>query len=397
MTDLIRTACRLPTVMNMFNSIMSDLIAGMSVVWVMPATAPRADLISELADILEERAIEAIADDIPESLGDCMRHQADEGSSYVSVHSLDKPMSLSERKSIIAQLEECGKAATVQSRETGRISSRVVVVSDATFGYEANSCKHIAVHWSWGCFTTTEMSILAQYISQDRTIESAHAAWTQSVMAELAGTDVGLLQQLYIHWEPDFSEDDLCDILREYATRREWVDECMRLQMKNIHGTYRAGRQNKPPCPPQQLASLFEAGILEWRMDSGISVHSAALAQNADVSEIRRRIWAGQAKYLMPVIDMERIKTCRYLEESDPGLNDAVDTLRLKPGSPNEWHNNWTTPEWSELISYIDTMCSGRYISLRRRADFMRMRRNDLAHCTPISWEHFRMILTGEA
>jgi hypothetical protein len=384
--------------MNMSNTIVSDLIAGMSVIWVVPATVPRTDLVTELADILEECAIDPIVDELPQSLRNVDAHQADEGASHVDIHSLDKLMTFAEREFIIAQLEGRGKVATAQSSETGRTSSVIVVVTDATFGYQANQCKHIAVHWFWGCFTTAEMSILAYYMSQNRAIESAHAAWVQSVMAELAGTDVGLLQELYIHWKPDFSEDDLFNILQEYATQQGWADECVSSHTKNVHGTYRAGRQNKPPCPPQQLALLFESGILEWRTDSGISLHTASLVQNGDSSEIRRRIWAGQAKYLMPIIDMERIKTCRHLEESDPSLNDVVDALR-RPNlnSQNEWHSDYTTPEWGELISFIDTMYSGRYISLRRRANFMRMRRNDLAHCTPISWEHFRMVLTGEA
>ena len=398
MIDLNKAVCRLPTMTNIIAGIVSDLMAGTSVVWVVPATAPVSDLAAELAHSLDEHGIEVTMgggngqDDDGNGGG-----IAGGGFSQVAIEHLESVAAGGAREALVARLEEQGRAATIRSSRTGVVSSAAVVCTEAAVGYHASQHEHISVHWHWGCLSTAEMSILAHALLQGKLTDPIHAAWAQSVIAELAGTDVELLAQVCARWQPSFEEDDLFNTLSEYASQRGWTDGWLQTYTNEMQEAFRPGRRIKPPCPPHNLAPLFEAGVLEWRPDSGISMHTAALAQSGDVTEIRRRIWAGQAKYLMPVIDRERTETYQYLSQNAPGLDDFVRDLRSGPSRPGIWNNGWAASEWIELIMFIDEMCKGRFIAVRRRADFMRMRRNDLAHCSPLPWEHFRMVLSGEA
>jgi len=371
-------------------------MAGTSVVWVVPATAPASDLVAELADILDERGVEVVVSEGSPPIEVSAGTADDHGFSEVTIQRLENVAPDGTRESVVARLEEQGKAAMSRSSRTGVVSSIVLVSPDAALGYQASQHEHVSVHWYWGCLYTAEMSVLAYALAQSTSTETIHAAWAQSVIAELAGTDVELLAQVCARWQPSFEEDDLFDTLSEYAAQRGWTDGWLRTYTNEMQEAFRPGRRNKPPFPPHNLAPLFEAGVLEWRPDSGISMHTAALAQSGDVTEIRRRIWAGQAKYLMPVIDRERTETYQYLGQNVPGLDEFVRDLRSGPSRPGIWNNGWGASEWIELIMFIDEMCKGRFIAVRRRADFMRMRRNDLAHCSPLPWEHFRMVLSGE-
>ena len=98
----------------------------------------------------------------------------------------------------------------------------------------------------------------------------------------------------------------------------------------------------------------------------------------------------------MPAIDREQIDTYQYLSHHASGLDEFVRDLRSKTSRSGVWNNSWAASEWVELISFIDEICEGRFTAIRRRADFMRTRRNDLAHRSPLPWEHFRMVLSGE-
>ena len=397
MIDLNKAMCRLPIMTNIIEGIVSDLMAGMSVVWVVPATASASDLAAELADALTGLGIEVITGDSSGPDGDGEDAADDEGFSHVTMEHLEGFAAEGMREALVARLEEQGRAATLRSSRTGVVSSAVVVSTDAAIGYHASGHEYISAHWYWGCLSTAEMSILAHALSQGMSADPIHAAWAQSVVAELAGTDVALLAQICARWQPSFGEDELLGILSEYAARRGWTAEWLRIHTNGMQESFRPGRRIKPIYPPHNLAPLFEAGVLEWQPDSGMSVHTAALAQTGDITEIRRRIWAGQAKYLMPVIDRERIETYQYLSQNAPGLDEFVRDLRSRPSRPGTWNNSWAASEWIELIMFIDEICEGRFIAIRRRADFMRMRRNDLAHCSPLPWEHFRMVLSGEA
>lgn len=397
MIDLNKAMCRLPTMANAIAGIVSDLLAGMSVVWVVPATAPTSDLAAELAEALTGLGIEVITGDSSGPDGDGEDTADDEGFSCVTMEHLESVAADGASEALVARLEEQGRAATLRSSRTGVVSSAVVVSTDAAIGYHAGQHECISVHWYWGCLSTAEMCILAHALSQGMSADPIHAAWAQSAIAELAGTDVALLAQICARWQPSFGEDDLIGILSEYAARRGWTAEWLRVYTNEMQEPFRPGRRIKPIYPPHNLAPLFEAGVLEWRPDSGMSVHTAALAQTGDIAEIRRRIWAGQAKYLMPVIDRERIETYQYLGQNAPGLDEFLRDLRSRPSRPGVWNNSWAASEWIELIMFIDEICEGRFIAIRRRADFMRTRRNDLAHCSPLPWEHFRMVLSGEA
>ena len=397
MIDLNKAMCRLPTVTNALTSVVQDLMAGMSVVWVVPATAPDSDLAAELADSLDEQGIEVIMGSSGLPDGDIENTADNEGFSRVTMEHLENVAADGAREVLVAALEEQGKAAALRSSRTGVVSSTVVVCTDAAIGYHAGQHEHVSVHWYWGGMSTAEMSILARALSQGMFADPIHATWTQSVIAELAGTDVGLLAEICARWQPSFGEDDLLAILSEYAAQKGWTTEWLHVHTNGMQESFRPGRRIKPAFPPHNLAPLFEAGVLEWRPDSGISVHTAALAQTGDIAEIRRRIWAGQARYLMPVIDRERIDTYQYLSQNASGLDEFVRDLRSRPSRSSVWNNSWAASEWIELISFIDEICEGRFIAIRRRADFMRTRRNDLAHCSPLPWEHFRMVLSGEA
>ncbi len=397
MIDLKKAVCRLPAMTNVLAGMVSELMAGMSVIWVMPATAPTSDLVAELADILDERGVEVVVGEGSPPIEGGAGAVDDDGFSKVTIQRLENIAPDGARESVVVRLEEQGKASTSRSSRTGVVSSIVLVSPDAALGYQASQHEHVSVHWYWGCFSTAEMSVLAYALSQSTSTETIHAAWAQSVIAELAGTDAALLLEIHARWQPSFGEDDLLGTLSDYATRRGWTAEWLRAQTNGIREPFRPGRRTKPVGPPHSLAPLFEAGVLEWRADCGISVHTAALAQIGGIAEIRRRIWAGQAKYLMPVIDRERTETYQYLGQSAPGLDEFVSDLRCRPSRTGVWSSSWAASEWIELIMFIDEICEGRFIAIRRRADFMRMRRNDLAHCSPLSWEHFRMVLSGEA
>src|SRR5690606_30295850 len=67
--------------------------------------------------------------------------------------------------------------------------------------------------------------------------------------------------------------------------------------------------------PPVAGRRLWLEGLLDKDRYEGICLHSAAAALRGDTHLVEHRIWRGQARTLLPVLDAVRLEVCEYLSD----------------------------------------------------------------------------------
>lgn len=292
---------------------------------------------------------------------------------------------------------------------------------------------------------------MAASVSEERNLSYEVRMWIQSVGAELAGTDPELLCHLIYESEQEgFSGFEASDVRRtmvRFAERRGWTQEWLREQARALDrgdalastpwiqpgsalvsgfpavSSFRpvcsdrspwlasvsgpgATRRERLAAPPASLLPLWQAGVIDWQPDEGLFIHSAALAALNDTATLRHRMWMGQARLLLPLIDAKRLEICRYLETAfrnwvpfcvNSGCvgSGSLD-LRCNEGGDLSYSDsvgllNQQEPvaEFSEILQFLQTRRALDYRDLYRNVDILRRARNALAHYTPLTWRAF--------
>lgn len=346
---------------------------------------------------------------------------------------------------------EWSEAAKWYAAETGVSRALFIPIQDARLAQTIRGDVFLAVHWYWGWLSTQEMALVAASVSEERNLSYEVRMWIQSVGAELAGTDPELLCHLiYESEEDDFRGFEASDVIRtmvRFAERRGWTQEWLWEQARALGGddalactpwiqpgsafvsgspavsssrptcsdrslwfTSVSGSgatcRERPTSPPASLLPLWQAGVIDWQPDEGLFIHSAALAALNDTTTLRHRMWMGQAKLLLPLIDARRLEICRYLETAfhdwvafcaDSGcVGSGSFGVRCNEAGDSSYSDsvsllNQQEPvaEFSEILRFLKTRRALDYGGLYCDVDVLRRARNALAHYTPLTWQAF--------
>jgi hypothetical protein len=124
-------------------------------------------------------------------------------------------------------------------------------------------------------------------------------------------------------------------------------------------------------------------------MEYGYELHSAALAVIDDYDGINHRLWRGQSRLLLPLVDHLRLRICHHLNE--------------KYGK--DWPVRWCLPpeDEEEAVRNNPLACQwGHMVTLFRRGHLRAVKnrwydiallshqiRNKIAHYSPVSFQEY--------
>lgn len=259
---------------------------------------------------------------------------------------------------------------------------------------------YLGVYWFWGYLSTQELQLLGRASALERGFSYEELLWVQSVIVELAGCDPELL--LWAIDNRNVTLENYLDVLNKFAIRRGWSSKWLLENTKGINVPLSSENLQRPD-PPIHLRLLWQQGIIEWDTDNGVVMHSAALALLQDTLELEHRIWRGQAKSLLPILDGRRLEVCRFLNRNFPewkrfcdeaGENNHESKLLLH-GSYRE-----PTAEYGTIIKFLTYIATGSsrkwrdYRNLRDSVHCLRQARNYLAHYTPLEQKQFANVIS---
>lgn len=251
--------------------------------------------------------------------------------------------------------------------------------------------------WYWGWFTSGELRLLAEEMHQGRS-QWCDRAWVQAVGVELAGTDPALL-----FWFNDVGEiphdgEALLRLLKRYAEEKGWDDRLLHRHIPELARLGAAARGGRiADAPPAELLPLWEAGALNLHPEQGVFLHSAAVAVLEQLEELEHRVWLGQARLLLPLIDRARVEVCRLLW-------DEFAEWRGGRGGPHDEtgglfvhgaHDEAVGAEFGEIVNFLRKPPASAQVKLNRlggHVDGLRSARNTLAHYRALNWDAFSRV-----
>ena len=218
--------------------------------------------------------------------------------------------------------------------------------------------------------------------------------WREQVLPALAGDDVALMEQL---WDPVLGPmEEVVASLLEYAASRAWTAPSLRaMGLDAAWHEPRPGKHGLPSLPPERLLPVWAAGALSASVERGMELHPAALAVLERDEEVRHRLWRGQVRLILPVIDALRLRACQEITDemgdtwplayTTPNSRAEVDEVRDNPLNCQLGHLEHLLQR-SELRRWRP-----RWMGVIRCA---RAARNKLAHCQPVEFADFHELMT---
>lgn len=421
--DISARVRSLPGLSRAASAIADDLCMGRGVVWAFPRPAPAIELATEVLSRLSDAGVttkvvrltcansakERAGDKVP-ALDDTFRRTTRRAAPrelldgrftpiVVAIDALDiddEAACKAAEAGLLSTFQDWAAQAAEDYRRTGVFAGVMLLVRGSVLGKLVPEVDYVRTRWHWGTVTVAELGLLAREIAADLKPGWQRSTWMQWVGSEVAGTDSGLLVYLCEHWDPAEGIGHLMDVLRSYATRQGWRSDDLASVPQNLGEPFSPGRMRRPSRPPRHLMNLYAAGMLDWEAERGLHIHSAALALGGNAREISHRVWAGQAGYLLPLFDRERLEICRRLNEESEDWRDCCAQLEDRSygnftifSSDVNATEDFPVMEFAGIRQYLYQNSSRLTTALLERADFLVKARNCLAHYTPLSWENF--------
>ncbi|NLV21415.1 MAG: hypothetical protein GXY49_05460 [Syntrophomonadaceae bacterium] len=250
----------------------------------------------------------------------------------------------------------------------------------------------LGFEWFWGWYSQAELRLIARSTCRDLGFSTEGALWAQYVFVELAGLDPDLLKWLLLNGSIRDGVAELINCLCSYGEKQGWDKQWLTQTLSTGYTGNLARQHNSTLCPPRSLIPIWEKGILNGTPEDGILLSSAALAMLGRKHELEHRVWTGQARLLLPLLDEARRKSCLYLLEQfqdwsayckeqagiyGRGEADEIDDSGLAEYATIEAFLNkrsWNNPRSKRLLDSVHKLRSVR---------------NQLAHYRSLSGEDF--------
>lgn len=211
----------------------------------------------------------------------------------------------------------------------------------------------LAELWWWGVLDRFDTALYVQQRLAGREGNDL----LRDAITEVAGYDLALASYLADEWAGDATT--LAAVLGDY-TGPEWPSVPVPGQLPHTSTSWEA--------PPSQAVALWNAGLADAWDSFGLCLHPCSLS----AQEQRQRIWRGQIRCLMPLIDEERARLEEWIRGEICGLPkervfETGDLYNLLQDNPRL--KNWRGGHRKRLIYWL------------------RDTRNALAHMRPLSPE----------
>lgn len=187
----------------------------------------------------------------------------------------------------------------------------IVVVSRAdSFPRIPRSDVSLAIRWWWGFPSSLEVSLICRYLAKLNGENGIALSWKENIVSSLSGGDA--IFAAYLWTALDKGTRNLELVLNEYAIRQGWSANALKEYSSGFQ-ELKSKRDVILEKPPVNLIHLWSSGLISWTVEAGIEIHSAALAAMGRRDDWMHRVWRGQARLLLPILDSIRLEVCRYL------------------------------------------------------------------------------------
>ena len=246
----------------------------------------------------------------------------------------------------------------------------------------------------WGVLTQLDVRYAVQVCARDAG-DVWMSTWADAVYAELAGFDLELVEWLWDR-SPD-NDADLGAVLQEYAHSRGWGRLVRPELLGLVRDANRIPREVSRSClePRRELWDAWLAGLVAVIPPGGVELHSSALALLGRDEDLQHRVWRGQVRTIMPVLDSARVALCSRLTDAFgphwTHFRAPVDTTSVS-GDPNQ-----PVTEWGHLQAVWHSQQVESTHLARHRDEVLSFwkARNDLAHHRVLRRQRFRRVLEG--
>jgi len=264
----------------------------------------------------------------------------------------------------------------------------MIVPAVAVLPQVPESGVHLGIHWWWGFPSALEIHLLCRLDGESDDWD-ASARWREHLLPALAGSDVSLAEYLWDDLHLDV--EHLVRRLNAFAQQQGWETRTLQTWgSEEIAAVSSHDQRHHMLSPPAQWRTLWAHGALNWTLEYGLELHTAALAALGRDEELRHRVWRGQAELLLPLIDQMRLTVCDDLTHSY-GRDWPVRWNR--PASPEEdaaVRNSPLACQWGYL-EWLLKNCA--HLRSERRwiplVSLARWIRNEMAHYRPVTFRDF--------
>lgn len=417
MTSVFHPAIRLPTVERFFDNTLSHLSDGLSVLTLLPKTAPIGDFTTELRSQFILRNINFLeidlshaADDLPPVTRLC-REIGIRWKQPLSPRLFDQLPDACTFPDLmpdvvwltgLEQVEEHKTqlwidAALEWSENWKLLRDKGICLPAVSLVLPSTKCTQIPksdvffkIFYWFGIPSLLEMRLLCADANR---FESGIARWKELIVPQLCIGDFSLLSTLF---EADsLNERELGSTLMSIAEERGWTRELLltkgigNLSLANCHWL-----SDGDTGPSGDLVALWGEGIVDWSPGIGLAISSVALHVMGRHADIRHRIWCGQSELVLPLLNVVRLSVCDHMTKRY-GLTWPVEYL--EPGDPQEAAAVRDSP-YNCQLGYLETVVNSwpdRQRLLRKIASHLRevrWMRNELAHNRVITFADFQKL-----
>jgi len=252
---------------------------------------------------------------------------------------------------------------------------------------------YLRVHYYWAWYGSNEINMIAHHYAYELGFEPDVLGWAESVIVEIAGSDLDLMEYLFCGLEgKDKSVAMVIESLSQYGKEEKaWtiqtladIDNITKGKMSSFRWEERIAK------PSPRLGRLWAEGIIASSNKDEIAVNSAALALKGYLDPIYHRIWRGQSRVLLPMLDMERMDLCQYLNVRFPQWSSQID---INNGGLLCSIKNQGDPvgEYGDILTFLVNKQNRtqKHQELIACVDFLRRCRNNMAHYSPIDFGEF--------
>lgn len=273
---------------------------------------------------------------------------------------------------------------------TGRVPVAICIITSAEsiLPCVPESDLYLAIHWWWSFPSALETHLLCR-LSNTTNDWNAAAQWREELLPTIVGNDISLIEYLWdkAHLDVEILMTNLCC----FANERNWDRETLKSWgVEEFIVNPNHSLKSLTTSPPKKWQDLWAHGAVSWTPEYGLELHISALAILGRKNEIVHRLWRGQSRLLLPLIDQVRLTLCDYLTKIY-----GVD-----------WPIRWERPasdEEYELVSKDPLACQWGYLDwmlknctyLRTERQFLpvaslgRSIRNEIAHYRPVAFGDF--------
>ena len=246
----------------------------------------------------------------------------------------------------------------------------------------------LSVLWWYGFPSSLEVRLACRIAAQVDSAEEHSSKWREQVLPALVSGDVKLTEHL---WDSILgSHEDIMDSLVDYALKeglsdcRDWVVQAT--NRETLYGEPLIDKQ----APSRNRWELWARGGLVYTAEYGTEVHPALLAFIGHKSEVERRLWRGQAEFLLPILNEIRIRVCDDMTQT---FGPKWPVSPTPPPTSYELEAVKDNPRGAEL-GHIEHLLQN-VVAFEEKRDLLpitsqcRTLRNEIAHYRPVSFTEF--------